>query len=179
MSIQETRIDEIIDDVRSGITDSDLIEKYHISAKSLKYLLNQLLNQGRMSGAALYWRPLMCDDSVETESRRLLPRYLVASLIPAHYEENPEAKGWVFDINERGVRICGLTAKPGEVKRLVFLVRQMKEMRNIVAEAECRWFAMEGPEARPFAGFKIISITPENLLALRELIRQITGCQFR
>ncbi len=179
MSIQETRIGELVDDIRCGITDLDLIEKYQISAKILKALFNQLLDERKVTGAELYWRPLMCDDSAESESRRVLPRYLAASLIPVHFEENPQMKGWIFDINDKGVRICGLAAIPGEVKKIVISVRQMKKINEIVAEAECRWFSREGPEARPVAGFIITSITPENLREFRDLIRRMTGCEYR
>lgn len=179
MSIQETRIGELIDDIRCGITDFDLIEKYQISAKTLKALFNQLLDERKVTGAELYWRPLMCDDSVESESRRVLPRYLAAFLIPAHFEEDPQTKGWIFDINDKGLRIFGLAAIPGEVKKIVISVRQMKEIKEIVAEAECRWYAQEGPEARHMAGFRITSITPENLREFRDLIRQMTVCEYR
>jgi hypothetical protein len=179
VSIQETRLEEFINDVQVGITDSDLIGKYRISAKVLKTLFNRLLDERKVTGAELYWRPLMCDESAEQESRRVLPRYLVASLIPVHYEENPAVKGWVFDLNEKGMRICGLAGIPGESRRLVFSVRETNRIKEIIADAECRWFLQESAGAQSMAGFVITQIAEENLGALRELIRRMTGCQFR
>jgi hypothetical protein len=121
----------------------------------------------------------MCDDTAEDESRRSLPRYLVASLIPVHYEESPKKKGWIFDINERGMRTCGLNATPGEVKRLVLSIRGTEKIEEIYVEAQCRWFSQEGSAGPSMAGFMISHISEEDLRALRGLIRRMTGCQYR
>jgi hypothetical protein len=172
--ISETVVIEFVQDVRSGFIDSELMEKYRLSTKALKSLFCRILEEKRMSGAEVYVRPIMLDETIETDLRRGLPRYLLAPLISVREADSPQSKGWIFDLSDKGMRVCGIRSEPGDTKTLILLPRKEQIAPEITVHAECRWFGEEGPEARPVAGFRISAIEAADLRELRNLIRLLT-----
>ncbi len=171
--IPETIVVEFVQDVRSGFIDSELMEKYRLSTKSLKGLFYRILEEKRMSGAEVYVRPIMLDKTIETDFRGL-PRYLLAPLISVRETDNPQSRGWVFDLSDKGMRVCGIRSESGDAKTLILLPRKEQIAPEITVHVECRWFCEEGPEARPVAGFRISAIEAADLRELRNLIRLLT-----
>jgi hypothetical protein len=170
----EIEVETVVLDIRSGMIDSELMEKYHLSAKGLRNLYERLMKSEGVTIDDLSRRAVFLDDSVDTEARREIPRHYLAFLLPVHEEEHPEIKGWVVDLNDRGLCIRGMDAAAGEKKRLVISRKKFFELERIVLEAECRWHGSEGPEADPVAGFRIADISEDNLRRLREFIKTIT-----
>lgn len=173
-SPQRIGVDNIVKDVRDGLTDHELMKKYGLSAKGLKGALQKLVEADIIELTEVYRRPIFYDDSLESDSRREQPRHYLALLLPVYDADEEENTGWVTDVSETGIGVIGLHADLGERKTLVVIPEKFSKAQQIVFEAECHWAEQEVSEADPTAGFQITSISEENLEELRRFIRVVT-----
>jgi hypothetical protein len=171
---QQKDLEEMVKDIHAKMIDSELMEKYHLSAAELKTVLNRLVETKVLTRAELDRRPILTDDSIDDEPRRHLPRHRLAFLVSIHEAESPEVRGWVTDITDKGVGTAKIHATVGEVKPYVIVPRRLKDIDQITFKAECRWTSTEGLDQVPIAGFRITEISQDRLLQLRKFIRLIT-----
>jgi hypothetical protein len=171
---QREDLEEMVKDIHAKMIDSELMETYQLSATELKTVLNHLVDTKVLSKAELFRRPILADDSIDSEPRRHLLRHRLAFLVSIHEADSPENRGWVTDITDRGLGTAKIHATVGEVKPYVIVPRRMKDIDQIILKAECRWNSTEGPDQVPIAGFRITEISPDRLLQLRKFIRLIT-----
>lgn len=130
--------DQIIKDIRSDLIDSEIMQKHGISAKELQKIYQDLLKSNSVELAELYCRPVLWDNSVSSEHQREFPRLLLAFVLPVHDASNPEMKGIVGDLTERGMKLEGILAEVGEKRQFVVNPSKLGEMEPIKFEAECR-----------------------------------------
>ena len=71
---QREDFEEMAKDIHTKMIDSELMEKYQLSAAELKTVLNHLVETKVLTRAELYRRPILTDDSIDDEPRRHLPR---------------------------------------------------------------------------------------------------------
>ncbi len=171
---QREDLEEMVKDIHAKMIDSELMEKYQLSAAELKTVLNHLVETKVLTRAELYRRPILTDDSIDAETRRHLPRHRLAFLLPIYEADSPEIRGWVTDITDKGVGTAKIQATAGEVKPYVIVPRRLKDIDQITFKAECRWNSTEGPDQVPIAGFRITEISQDRLVQLRKFIRLIT-----
>lgn len=167
-------VDEIVKDVRDGLTDHELMQRYGLSAKGLKSTLEKLVEAEIIELTEVYRRPVFYEDTLDSDSRRESPRHYLALLLPVYDADRKEERGWVTDISEQGVGVMGVEAVPGEKRTLVVIPEKFSKADRIVFEAECHWAERESADAEPTAGFKIISISETDLEELRKFIRVVT-----
>jgi len=99
----------LIDDVRTGVIDSELMEKYHLSAADLRKRLLQLMNEDAVSSSDVYWRPILYDYEASDDDRRITPRYPLKLLLTVNAKGSAEsASGLLVDINEKGGCVKGM-----------------------------------------------------------------------
>jgi hypothetical protein len=167
-------MDQIVQDIRSDLIDSEIMQKYGISAKELQEIYQELLKSNSVELAELYCRPVLWDNSVSSEHQREFPRLLLAFVLPVHDASNPEIRGIVGDLTERGMKLEGILAEVGEKRRFVVNPSKLGQMEPIAFEAECRWMTREGQDERPVGGFQITKISDNALGQLRNFISFLT-----
>ncbi|MEW6347552.1 MAG: hypothetical protein AB1646_00695 [Thermodesulfobacteriota bacterium] len=167
-------IQGIASDVRSNMTDFEIMEKYQLSSNALRDILQKLFQVNLISTADLYRRTVFYHQQNDAANRRRSHRNYLTLLLPVYEVSLPELKGWVTDLTEFGVGTRGLPAKAGDLLTLVVLPERYAPTPEIVFDAACQWVEAEGTEAEPTAGFEITEISNENLDALRALIRFVT-----
>jgi hypothetical protein len=172
--VQRAEIDEFVNDLRSGLTDYELMEKYGLSARGLRRAIEKLIDADIVKISEVYHRPVFYDDSFDSDSRRQYPRHYLALLLPICDAENPEAKGWLTDVTERGIGIMGIRASVGEKKAFVLQPGKFSEVDEIRFEAVCHWAEGDDPDASPVAGFEISRISDRDLKELKKFIRVIS-----
>ena len=171
---QQEDFEEMVKDIHAKMIDSELMEKYQLSAAELKTVLNHLVETKVLTRAEFHRRPILTDDSIDAEPRRHLPRHRLAFLVSIYEADSPEVRGWVTDITDKGVGTAKIHATVGEVKPYVIVPRRLKDIDQITFKAECRWTSTEGPDQVPIAGFRITEISQDRLVQLRKFIRLIT-----
>ncbi len=166
---------QFAEDIRSGMSDSELMEKYRLSAKGLQSAFTKLLNNGIVTVEELYGgRPRSGADTVIIDDPRRAPRHYLSVSVSIYDPNFPAQKGKLHDITERGIGVRGLEVRIGETKAFVIPCRDFLEVDNLWFEATCLWAKPAAKSSEWRAGFQITKITPEYLRHLRELIRLLT-----
>jgi hypothetical protein len=166
---------QFAEDIRSGMSDFELMEKYRLSAKGIQSAFSKLLDNGIVTVEELYGgRARSGADTVIIDDPRRIPRHYLSVSVSIYDPNLPTQKGKLHDITERGIGVRGLEVRIGETKAFVIPCRDFLGVDNLWFEAKCLWVR---PAAKPSdwrAGFQITKITPEYLTHLRELIHLLT-----
>jgi len=173
----EIEAQELVDDMRRGMTAQELMEKYELRPGELQSLFRQL-KEVIPGPSALYGRSPGHGEDKKGESIRLLPRNDVALPVPIYDVKDPQNKGVVFDISEKGVGIQGIEKRVGDVARFVVRGDSFFPIDPFQLEAICRWVKPTGDHRKFLAGFEIMNISAGGLEALRKFIQaqtRITG----
>src|SRR5271157_690709 len=170
------RIDtkELVADIRSGVTDVALMEKYKLSSRGLQRVFTKLVDSGSAMAADLSGRSMSYDDSVTLKKVRVSIRALPILSIGIHERINPEIIGRIRDLSEVGVGVSGLEALVGELKSLVVVPDEFLEVEPFSFEAKCRWSRIRDQGKICNAGFEITDISAGSYIQLLELLQLMT-----
>jgi hypothetical protein len=161
---------DIVNDIRSGLSEAELMEKYNLSSKGLQSAFQKLIKGGIMMAEEVYGRYQAGADTVTVRNMRSFPRYTLAVAVSIFDLARPKHPGRLRSITERGIGITGIKATVGEIKSFVIPCRDYLEAEQISLEAECRWMIADEKD-RWVGGFQITKISKEDLDLLRELIK--------
>ncbi len=153
------------------MSDSELMEKYRLSAKGLQSAFDKLVEKGIMTVEQIYGQTRSGDDTVLVDDMRLIPKHFLTVAVPIYEPASVPVEGLLTEITERGLGVTGIPARVGEVKTFVIPAAKFIKTETIWFEARCLWARpIEGDE--PWAAqFQITRISQECLAQLRELIQ--------
>jgi hypothetical protein len=161
----------IIRDIRSGITVSQLMEKYGISSRGLRIVLRKLLNGRAITKEELGGDTALYRDTLVVKGIRRWLRQATIFQVRVYDSGNPSAKGTIRDISEKGVCVEGIEAAVGEVKNFIVRSGAFGEGHTAVFEAKCRWVNKEESFGKKWvAGFEITSISSLDARELQKLM---------
>jgi len=172
---QQISAREFVQDTRSGMTVSELLEKYKLSPNRLQRLFRALIDLNIMTIDELFGRHALFDHTVQhgIQSVRLLFRHVVDFWLPIYEEENPKAFGIILDITEGGVGLKGIEAIIGESKNFRIPADRFFDVARVEFQARCCWVNTEESTSKCIAGFEITTISPGALVELRKLVQLI------
>jgi uncharacterized protein (DUF433 family) len=170
------RIDtkELVDDIRTGLTDVALMEKYKLSSRGLQRVFTKLVDSGAVMENDISGRSISYDDSVTLKNVRGSVRALPILSIDIHEEKNPQIMGRITDLSEVGVGVRGLEAQVGELKSLLVVPDESLAVEPFSFEAKCRWSRMGDQDKLCNAGFEITDISGGNFIQLQGLLQLMT-----
>ena len=160
---------DIVKDLREGLSDHELMEKYKLSIKGLESIFRKLEDSKTVKRSELYGRMQSFEDTVNLASMRKLPRNFLTLALRIYEHGHPSNEGELLDVNEKGVGVRGLEVKPDQTLGLVIVASGFVDIRDIRFEAVCRWRKQE-QEGAWASGFEITSIPDEDLTNLRKII---------
>ncbi len=165
---------EIIADIRSGMTEGDLMNKYGVSRKGLQNAFRQLVLARAVTSHELTMVLGLPYESQEPENLRQAPRYYLDFELPIHELEHPEIEGIVRDLAEGGVGVIGIETEVDEIKTFVILGDEFGAVDPFQFEAQCRWVNRQDPGEPIMSGFRITNIEDQHRRSLHQLIRIVT-----
>ncbi len=169
---RKIRAGDIIRDLRSGMSISELMDKYRFSLKVLRFVFRRLLNAGVITKDELEAQAALYNDTIDVKGVRKLIRTSTAFPVRIYDSGNPFATGYVRDISEKGVCVEGIEAAVGEIKNFIVRSGAFGEGHTVVFEGKCRWVnAEQSPGKKWVAGFEITSISSMDSVELRKLVR--------
>jgi uncharacterized protein (DUF433 family) len=171
--IQQIDAGDIVKDIRSGMTDSELMEKYQLSSEGLRFALQTLTDTKVIALEELYGASPTVHDTVFVENMRELPRHYLAIAVEIWESKRPGIRGRLSNVTEKGIATTGMSAEIGESKTLVIPAGAFIEADPILFEAECRWARGEEETGEWVAGFEITKISEKCLEGLRRLIQSL------
>jgi hypothetical protein len=172
-------IRRIIHEIRSGMGDVPIMEKYSLAPEEYMEILQQLKRENAL------WpqeppppkqepEPPELEDQIQ---RRTIPRcYMVINRAICDAGK-PSIRGIVTDITEKGVQVVGLQALLNEVRAFSIGRDRLSPGADLQFEAVCRWVRKGRRLEEWQAGFEITKISSQNLVRLRKLIQELTFCE--
>ena len=173
---KKLRASELAKDIRSGMTDPKLMEKYELSAKGLSSAFQKLVDAGIVGKEELENRTSIYKDTIDIDESRFLDRCYAVFEVWVREASHPDNEGYVVDVNEQGLQVAGLRAAPREKKRYLIETDQFPGVTRIEFEAECRWSRSDGSDGEILSGFHITQIDQEGMAQLKKLITAVTLC---
>jgi len=162
---------DFIHDIKSGMTDTDLMIKYNLSSRMLQNLFRKLLNAKAISPADIYERSPFEETTIDVATISYsLEGYTVATT-SIYDVTQPEIVGSVTNCSEKELRVEGIEAGFAELKNFIITSGKAAKIEPIFLKAKCRWCRLEEFSGEHVALFEIVSIWPEHLKELRKLIR--------
>jgi hypothetical protein len=171
--IQQVDGRDMVNDIRSGMTDSELMQKYGLSAEGLGFAFQTLADSKVISLQELYGTSPSAHDTVFVETMRELPKGHLAMAVEVCQSKRPEIRGKLSRLTEKGFAITGMAAKTGDIITFVIPAGDFIEAAPVVLEALCRWVEREGDTGEWLAGFDITKISGNCLEDLRRLIQAL------
>jgi hypothetical protein len=160
---------EFVKDLRHRMTSSELMTKYSLAPRELDGILVQL-KRAMVNPSDIYGRTSPNQAGEAVERIRSLHRNKVPLPVPIYEVTDPQIRGVIRDISEKGVGVQGLETKVDEVKTLVVLANEFFSINPFKLEAKCRWINPTGDASGHLAGFEITNISGRGLDALRRFI---------
>jgi hypothetical protein len=165
---------DIVNDLRSGLTNLELMAKYGLSSKGLQSIFLKLMEAKALREGELDGREAFADDTVNLDQKRILPRNFVVFKLPVYDNGDMTLEGHVRDITERGLQVEGIPASVGDSKTLIIQPDEFADIHPFVIEVQCRW-ANPGTENEPCsAGFEITEISEDSVHELHKLVQSLT-----
>ena len=174
MSRTRIRARDLTADVRAGLSDFDLIDKYSLSLRNLNAALRRLVEAGILREPELLERSGGIDRATEGHRTRQKPRAKIPFGLPVQDISAPHINAVVRDLTEEGFRVAGIRTSAGEVRDFLILADVVESLSPILVRAKCRW-ARRKRKRRQYwgAGFQITEISPSDLETLRRLVKVV------
>ena len=175
------KLKDFVRDIRSGLTDAELMKKYRLSTVKLRSALKKLVDAKAISPSELLEEHIVSsEDTEEAEftlvvprEMRLLSRYTVTVPLTVYAAKEPDVLGSVVNISGRGVGTRGLDATQGQVSTVVIPAEDFAHLEPIVFKAKCQW-AKTAPLLRDCTcGLEILSFMEGTDRELRKLVREL------
>ncbi len=168
------KANDLTRDLRSGMTLSQLMNKYKISLKTLRFIFRELLNARAITKTELTAQEGLYKDTGDLKGVRKRLRRSTSIPVRIYDSSSPFATGHVINISEQGVCVKGIVASVGEVKNLIVRPGAFGQDHAFVFEGKCRWVNRQQLSDKNWlAGFEITSISSLDSKELLRLIHRI------
>jgi hypothetical protein len=163
---------DIVADVRAGLTNAQLMEKYQLSPVALNGIFEKLVNAQILLELELSGREWGTSEPSEglTATTEAARSYVMFQL-PIYDLDDMTVEGHVLDISERELMAEGIAAQVGDVKRLLIQADEFADVYPFSFDAVCRSLENEGGPEELTATFEIASISEVGCGELRKLCR--------
>ncbi len=162
---------DVVTDMRAGMTDPQLMDKYRLSAKGLQSVYKKLLDADVITQDELANRIPAFDDTASLDYLRLSPIHELVCLLPIYERNRPGSVGTVCDMTEKSVGVTGIDAEVDDVKTFVIPADEFFSVNPFSFEAICRWVRQGQTTEELIAGFEVTSISETGLEDLKKLLR--------
>lgn len=163
-----------VDDMRSGMLDSVLMEKYKLTARGLHSAFRKLLAANVIRPSELVGRHSDYAETIDVNDIRAVQRDKVEFPLPIYEPDKPECRGTISDITVMGVGIKGFETDVGDIRRFVIPADEFFQVNPVEFKARCRWVKRDESDGECISGFEIMKVSKGSLAGLRRLIQGLT-----
>ena len=165
--------EDIVKDIRSGMNDALLMEKYMLSERGLNKIFRKLLDHKAMTPDELSPRIASYSDLDSLDYlRESTPKELVC-LVPIYKEDQQDIRGRVCELTETSIGVSGLDTTVGETRKFVIPADEFFSIPAFSFDAICRWVEGGNESTELVAGYEITRISDKNYQQRKQLIRLI------
>ncbi|MBI5251035.1 MAG: hypothetical protein HY912_16215 [Desulfomonile tiedjei] len=167
---RQIKLEKLMEDIRSGLGESELRQKYRCSPWAFHKLMRKLHAHRKVNDHGL---PQHAFDPFGPQGNEFIPRLPRNYLLwpyPVYVLGDNEATGWILDITEYGARIEGIEVQPNEARTFSVIASDVCDAKPFVMDAVCKW-VQKGPSGSWVAGFEIPRMSAYNLCQLQKFIQ--------
>jgi uncharacterized protein (DUF433 family) len=169
---RKINVDQIMHDIRAGISERDLMSKYMCSPKHLRRIFDKLVTIGSLNADEIDPNGNSQFHTTVSSKTPRLPRNYLPYPFTVYVVGDPEARGMVLDITEQGFRVQGIHSRVGDFKIFSFIPVDCSHARPFFVEGECRWMK-KSPDSDLVAGFKIEKLSDHSRRELGKFIQEL------
>lgn len=137
MATRRISVKELVRDIRRGITDSDLISKYHLSSDQLRNVFKKLIDAGVLKHSDLNARTSLHGEPDAADQYRELERVEISLTVPVFDADDLLVEGVLSDATEKGVKITGVEAEVDEIRTFLIEADDFPEVEPFEFDARC------------------------------------------
>lgn len=156
-------IERILDDIRGGLGDVPIMEKYQISPGDLLRIKQQFKGGREVSGE------VSRSAQAAPREHRSLSRHEPLRPITVYDTDDPRMQGTIYDINMKGLQVVGIIVRTGENKTLKIHSEPYNVHATFTFRVQCQW-SMIDEHGNCVAGFRITRISLEDAKELKKLV---------
>jgi hypothetical protein len=165
---------KILEDVKTGVPERELVKKYGLSSKRLKLLVEVIAKRDSRLHEALYSQFGIYRRTADYLSSRRFDRLRVPIAIRV-YDKLFSQQGFLRDISENGIRVAGMSTQVGQSAILFLPLDEMGDLNPLEFKAVCRWSKEKGTHSKcTVSGFEVTDMTGSlrsRFLGLIEFLR--------
>lgn len=165
---------QIVHDIRSGMIETQLMEKYELSSWAFQRVLGKLLAVGAITQEEMAIFALKNEESVTLRDMRQHERSCPLVSAAVYVQGQPMIRGRVLDISENGIGIIGIPSEVDDLKTLTISPDDLNVFEPFTLQAVCRWSRQGDRDTTCTAGFAITNIGEPSLGRLRDLLESVT-----
>jgi len=128
---------DMVDDIRAGMSDSDLMEKYKLSAAGLQSVFGKLVKAKAILPSEIFSRPDSTDDTVALEDWEQLPGSFTLDQVSISDQGNPRAECRLEDLTEKTFVVTGIEADVHEIKSFSVRADEFPDVSPFEFYGEC------------------------------------------
>jgi hypothetical protein len=165
---------ELIRDIRLGLSDRDMMVKYDIPYHELEKAFEHLIESNSVTRGEVFGRSSLHlqTTAVSLEEMDEMDGSFLAFPIPVYEPTKPTVVGRLRHLSDTDIGTIGIDSNVGDIKLLVISPEKFVHIDPFALEAVCR-SAKRAPEGT-YAGFRITNISEKHLQYLKKLIRMLT-----
>lgn len=169
--------DQMVADIRAGMTNVQLMKKHRLSSSMLEKVFKKLQDAKMITARDLNGRLPLQKEQILDDFVRQEPRCYTIIKLPITDMDNLDADCYVRELTEKGLRVGNLSVSVGEKKNFLIQASEYADVQPFSFEAECRWVKTKTNAERQMAGFEITRISDDDLHQLKEFIQSSTLCE--
>jgi hypothetical protein len=170
---------EIVNDIRSGMPNSDLMAKYELSMKGLTSVFTKLINAKICTQRELLSRMPPGEDTAGLVGMRDIARCYPVVRLPVIDLGDLGSEGYVRDLTEKGIQVAGIHAKVGDKKSFLIQADAYAAILPFTVEAHCRWVKPDSVLGVPISGYEITEMSDADRESLRKAVETFTFCDVK
>ncbi len=165
--------EHIVQDIRSGMNNTLLMEKYMLSERGLNKIFRKLLDHKAMTPDELSPRMASYADLDSLDYLRESSLKELVCLVPIYEEDFKHLRGSVCELTETSIGVTGLDAAVGDIRKFVIPADEFFSIPAFSFDAICRWAEERNESTGSVSAYEITDISNKNYQRLKRLIRLI------
>jgi len=170
---QASDVSSILHDIRAGMGDVPIMEKYGLSPRLYSLILERLRGNRELSEEDLAGRIQLPEAEVSEPDRRDRRRAYLLYAIPVCSAYDPANQGLLNDISRTGFQVTGMNVEVDEIGSYVIRSDVLYRHRVITVDAICRWTARDSA-GDTVSGFEISTMDAQSQEDLGTLIQELS-----